>query len=287
MSSLKDIKKRISSVKSTQKITRAMKLVSAAKLKRATNRAELSRPYESELRDIIASVLRETEWGSPLLLERPLKKVLFVVLSSDRGLCGSLNTNLFKLAQERKKELAGVEVETYAIGKKACSVLGRRDFNIAKSTIDLIRNSSYEALEAISKELKVEFLEERYDRVEVFYNKFQSAMVQIPTAVQLLPYALPEFGEDEESVPPQYLYEPEGLQLLDKLVPSFIDFQFYRFALEQIASEHGARMLAMENATKNAGDMISKLTLQRNRARQAVITKELMEIIGGAEALAG
>lgn len=286
MASLKDLKKRIGSVKNTQKITRAMKLVSAAKLRRATDAAVSSRPYQQELSEIIDAILKETAWESPLTEVRPVGKVALIVVSTDRGLCGSLNTNLFKKVNKRIAELAGTPAEIFAVGKKAKGYYTNAGVKVVKTYEDLIRKSTYAEIEAIVHEVRELFLSGDCDRVEVFYNEFKSVMIQIPTLVQLLPYALPETStEGAETV--NYKLEPEGKALLDHLVPSFIDFQFFRFCLESIASEHGARMLAMDNATSNAGDMIRKLTLQRNRARQAAITTELMEIIGGADALAG
>jgi len=282
MASLKTIKKRISSVKSTQKITRAMKLVSAAKLKRATEKAQQSRPYEEELSKMVRGILADTAWSSGLAEVRPLKRVAVVVFSSDRGLCGSLNANLFKLVSRRiaELEMSGVEVEIVALGKKAADFYRKRGVRIHSAHSDLIRQGRSEKMASIAAELRELFLNKTFDAVEIFYSRFISAISQKPTLVEALPFKAPAAAE-----PAQCLYEPSKGELLDVLVPMLLDFQLYRLLLESIASEHAARMAAMESATKNSKEMIERLTLLRNRARQALITKELMEIIGGAEAI--
>jgi F-type H+-transporting ATPase subunit gamma len=282
MASLKVIKKRITSVKSTQKITRAMKLVSAAKLKRATERAQQSRPYEDELSKMVTSILSDTRWNSGLAEKRELKKVALLVFSSDRGLCGSLNANLFKAVSKRVSELSsqGVVVEIVALGKKASDFYRKRGVPVFAAHTDLIRKGSAETMANIAREMRILFREQRFDAVEVFYSRFISAIAQKPTQVQVLPFQA--VGAEQSK---QCLYEPGKTELLDSLVPMLLDFQLYRLLLESIASEHAARMAAMESATKNSKEMIERLTLLRNRARQALITKELMEIIGGAEAI--
>jgi F-type H+-transporting ATPase subunit gamma len=282
MASLKVIKKRITSVKSTQKITRAMKLVSAAKLKRATERAQQSRPYEDELSNMVTSILADTRWSSGLAEKRELKRVALLVFSSDRGLCGSLNANLFKAVSKRVSDLSseGVAVEIVALGKKASDFYRKRGVAVFATHTDLIRKGSAEKMANIAREMRTLFREQRFDAVEVFYSRFISAIAQKPTQVQVLPFQAAGTGQ-----PKQCLFEPGKTELLDSLVPMLLDFQLYRLLLESIASEHAARMAAMESATKNSKEMIERLTLLRNRARQALITKELMEIIGGAEAI--
>ena len=283
MASLQDIKKRIDSVKNTQKITRAMKLVSAAKLRKSTEKAHGAKPYEQELRGIVSSVLHGVDWNSPLVEERTANKVAFVIVSPDKGLCGGLNSNLMKLAWKRAEALKGSsEVKIFAIGKKGRDYFKKRDYEIAFEHLDLIRHGTHEEIYPIAKQLRELFLNKEYDRVEVFYTSFQSALVQRATHTTLLPFKTEECAED----PKPFLYKPTQKELLDSLVPMLIDFRVYQYVLESVASEHGARMAAMEAATNNARDMIERLTLQRNRARQAAITTELMEIISGAEALA-
>lgn len=280
MPSLKAIKKRITSVKSTQKITRAMKLVSAAKLKRAQERAQQSRPFETELLDMVSSILFEAKWTSPLTQTRAVKRIGLVVYSTDRGLCGSLNANILKMVLRRVQELQGTQVEVVSFGKKAADFLKRRGLKIHSMHSDLIRKGTHLKMAEVAKELRDLFISGHFDAIEVFYPRFQSAIVQKPTKVELLPFKVG--GAKDAGM---CLYEPNPVELLDSMVPMLIDFQLYRFLLELIASEHAARMAAMESATKNSKDMIERLTLERNRARQAVITKELMEIIGGAEAI--
>lgn len=282
MPSLKVIKKRITSVKNTQKITRAMKLVSAAKLRRATERAQSSRPFESELKKIVSVLFQDLSGHIELAEVRPVKRVAIVAISTDRGLCGSLNTNLNKLISKRILELGSQNVEIIALGKKVFDHYRRRGIKIHSHYTDLQRAGTSEFMAKIAKQIREEFLSGRFDLVEVYYSQFQSALVQKPTLFQLLPF-VPEPGTTAGS----FIHEPRAPELLSSLVPMLIDFQIYRVLLESIASEHGARMSAMESATKNAKEMIERLTLERNRARQAAITKELMEIIGGAEALHG
>ncbi|MDB5037112.1 MAG: synthase subcomplex gamma subunit [Bacteriovoracaceae bacterium] len=280
MATLKIIKKRIVSVKNTQKITKAMKLVSAAKLRRATEKAHSSRPYEEELLHMVSSILQDVEWKSPLIVERPENKVAFVVVSTDRGLCGSLNTNNFKNVLKRVSELPNSKIQIIALGKKANDFFRKRGFDVHSVYLDMARNGNFAFIESIAKKIRELFIDETFDRVEVFYSRFESAISQKTETFTLLPFVPPK-KEGQTS----FIYEPAAAELLDSLVPMLLDFRLFRVVLESVASEYGARMAAMDSATRNARDMIERLTLQRNRARQAAITKELMEIIGGAEAL--
>jgi F-type H+-transporting ATPase subunit gamma len=280
MASLKAIKKRIVSVKNTQKITKAMKLVSAAKLRRATDRVHASRPYEEELVRTVASILQDVEWKSPLTENRKPEKIAFVVVSTDRGLCGSLNANNFKNALRKVSEFPGASIEIVALGKKAGDFFRKRGFPVHSVYLEMARNGNFAFVSDIASKLKALFLEKRFDRMEVFYSRFFSAIAQKPENFTLLPFTLPAQEKGTS-----FIYEPKASELLDILVPMLIDFRLFRVVLESVASEQGARMSAMDSATRNARDMIERLTLERNRARQASITKELMEIIGGAEAL--
>lgn len=283
MASLKFIRKRISSVKNTQKITKAMQMVSAAKLRRAMDKAQASRPYEKELSSIVHAAQGEKEWKSPLKERRELKRTALIVISTDRGLCGSLNSNLFKAVNKFISSEKLGEIEIYAFGKKARDFFHKRGLNVSFVHLDIVRNSSFEQIQEIGEKLTDLFLNRHFDRVEVFYNQFRSALVQIPQQLQLLPFVE---DQDRTAVGIQnFIFEPSDHELLNKLVPMLIQFRLYRSVLEAIASEHAARMTAMDSATKNAKDMIGSLTLQMNRARQAAITRELMEIIGGAEAI--
>lgn len=280
MASLKAIKKRIVSVKNTQKITKAMKLVSAAKLRRSTERAQSSRPYEEELLQMVSSILKDVEWRSALTQDRPVKRVGLVVVSTDRGLCGSLNTNNFKSVLRAIENYRGAEIEIIALGKKAYDFFRKRSFKIHSYYLDMARKGNYELISSVASELRDLFVKGNFDRIDVFYSRFVSAISQKAETFTLLPFNPPQKGKSIS-----YIYEPPATELLNSLVPMLIDFRLYRVVLESVASEHGARMSAMDSATRNARDMIDRLTLERNRARQAAITKELMEIIGGAEAL--
>lgn len=292
MSSLKFLKKRIQSVKNTQKITRAMKMVSAAKLRRAQHRAEASRPYEMELEKIVGAISKETEWKSPYLISRDeIKKRAYVVVSTDRGLCGSLNTNVFKRVQKDTASEDPGSFDLICIGTKAKEFFRKRNYSIYSSYSEMMKRSSYEELEEIAQNLRNLFMNKDYDDIEIFYPEFVSTLIQRPKRVSLLPFQLETTAaptaesNEHQKYYESFLLEPDGPELLRNLVPMLIDFRFYRVILESIASEHAARMSAMDSATNNARDMIGKLTLQKNRARQAAITKELMEIISGAEAL--
>lgn len=284
MASLKFIRKRISSVKNTQKITKAMKMVSAAKLRRAMEKAQASRPYEKELRSMIDSAQATFEWQSELGELRPIQRTAIVVMSSDRGLCGSLNANIFKKLQSfinSNKDLG--DLEFYCLGKKARDFVGKRGMKVVASHLDLARNSGFSLIQKIADELIQKFIRKEIDRVEIFFSEFRSALVQESKNFRLLPFEL-EAAVDVGKIE-QFIFRPEAPALLESLVPMYIQFQVYRAVLESVASEHAARMASMDAATTNAKEMIGKLTLEMNRARQAAITKELMEIIGGAEAI--
>lgn len=231
---------------------------------------------------MVSTILNEIEWSSPLTMARPVKKMAAIICATDRGLCGSLNANNFKAALRilNQKRASGIEVEVVALGKKAGEFFRKNGFKIKSVTTDLARKASHTLISSVASEVRKEFLSGNFDQVDVFYCRFQSALVQKPSTFTLLPFVPPK-SEEKKS----FIYEPEAPELLNQLVPMLLDFQLYRVVLEMIACEHGARMAAMESATKNSKDMIERLTLQRNRARQAAITKELMEIIGGAEAI--
>ncbi len=284
MSSLKQIRKRIASVKNTRKITKAMKMVSAAKLRRASEKAEASRPYEEELLRICSTALQGTEWASPISEARTLNKVCLLIMSSDRGLAGSLNTNLFKVITKYIEAHPAIEVEAIACGKKARQFCVKRGIKVRESYTDLMRAGKYQTFEENAARLTEAFVKKEFDRVELFYMQFRSALVQNPKQLTWLPFAIPTESATLEGAA-SYIFEPKGAELLDRLVPLLINFRVYRAFLESVASEHAARMTAMDAASNNSRDMIGRLTLQMNRARQAAITKELMEIVGGAEAI--
>jgi F-type H+-transporting ATPase subunit gamma len=289
MPSLKAIRKRISSVKNTQKITRAMKLVAAARLRRAQDAIIAARPYSAALERVIGELAgRAGQDAHPLLAERPGKRSQVVVLTSDRGLAGSFNAQVLR----RTEALLGDELADWdevglrVVGRKGNDFFKRRDVDIVTFVAAPTSATALDVSRELAHSVVHDFLAERVDRVYLLYNEFKSAMSQKPVALQLLPVRAAAQSE-ATSRPADFIYEPSREELLAHLLPLYVQNGLYRAALESIASELGARMSAMDSATRNAGEMIDRLTLQYNRARQAAITKELLEIIGGAEALKG
>ena len=290
MPSLKDIRKRIGSVKNTQKITRAMKMVAAARLRRAPQRILEQRPYAVKTMDVLSAVasrVSEEEAAHPLLARREPKNVMLVVLTSDRGLAGAFNANINKAAYRRWREIEaeGSTVSFSVIGRKGRDYLRRRKARIEKDFTGVFENLTIERAGEIGRYIVDSYTRHELDAVFVVYNEFKSAITQNVTVEQLLP--IKPMPVSESLGPVEFIYEPTKTALLDTLLPMYVEIELFRALLESVASEHGARMTAMDAATGNAKDMISRLTLQFNRARQAAITKELMEIIGGAEALKG
>jgi F-type H+-transporting ATPase subunit gamma len=290
MPSLKAIRKRIGSVKNTQKITRAMKMVAAARLRRAQQNILELRPYAIKTMDVLSAVAAragEEEEVHPLLARREPKHVMLVVLTSDRGLAGAFNANINKAAYRQWKELerAGSEVTFAVIGKKGRDYLRRRNAKIEKEFTGVFENLSVDRAGEIGRYIVDAYERHDLDAVHLVYNQFKSAISQNVTSEPLLPIQPMEVPAEQTAV--DYIYEPDKKALLDRLLPMYVEIEVYRALLESVASEHGARMTAMDAATNNAKELIKKLTLDFNRARQAAITKELMEIIGGAEALKG
>lgn len=294
MANLKELRSRITSVKSTQRITSAMKMVAAAKLRRAQELALAARPYSERMERMLTSLAGASGGAGsvPLLAGSGKDEThLLVFVSSDRGLCGGFNINLMRAVRRQVNQLqsAGKQVQIFCIGRKG-AMLVRREFpslligqveDIAKPVPD------YDKAAEISRELTAKFSAGDFDVCTVIYNKFISALTQVVTPQQLIPFAAPS-GDEGEASPEDgasYEYEPSEEDILHDLLPRNLAVQLYRAFLESFASEQGARMTAMDNATRNAGDMISQLTLNYNRTRQAFITKELIEIISGAEAL--
>jgi len=293
MPNLKELKNRISSVKSTRKITSAMKMVAASKLRRAQELAESSRVYADSLSFILSSLAGNTKNSSDLpeiLTGRENSKIsLLIINSSDRGLCGGFNSNLFRNAKKwiSDQQGQGKSVKIMTVGKKASSFYKKTDLDIVASFEDL--NSNDRQLQ-VSEEIKNKIMElfesNEIDEVSILFNKFVSAISQEPTYQSLIPLINEETSEDESEVNNAvFEFEPDKNELLEYLVPRNFLTQIYRSVLESSASEHAARMTSMDNATRNAGDMIDRLTLTYNRTRQAFITKELIEIISGAEAV--
>jgi F-type H+-transporting ATPase subunit gamma len=288
MPSLKDVRKRIQSVKNTQKVTSAMKMVSAAKLRRAQLAIESSRSYALKMMDVMRSLaLRTSPEAHPLLAVREPKKIELIIITSDRGLCGSFNMNVIKKAESfiREKQQDESEVWISVIGRKARDYFRRRNYNIRESHIDILRTPQYSDCVKIASNVMDEYVQEKVDEVWVCCNTFVSVIRQAVILDRLLP--IPPMEVPEEEMVVEYLYEPSEEALLDKVLPENVVIQMWRCFLESVAAEHAARMTSMDSATNNAGEMIDQLTLIYNRTRQAFITKELMDIVGGAEALKG
>jgi F-type H+-transporting ATPase subunit gamma len=285
MPSLKALRKRISTVKSTQQITRAMKMVAAAKLRRAQEAAERARPYATKMQEMFGAVVAGVEEGAhPLLARRDEKRIDLVIVTSDRGLCGGYNTNLIRLAETFLREHADKQVSLTLVGRKSSDYFKRRELTILGTHLGVMGHPVVETARSLAQALTTRFAEGETDAVYLLYSRFRSAISQIPTVTPVLPVATPAEGA-EPAV--EYIFEPKRPELLALLLPRYIEALLMQALLESIASEHGARMTAMDNATRNASDMMERLTLQMNRARQATITTELMEIVSGAEALKG
>ncbi len=286
MPSLKALRKRIATVRSTQKITKAMKMVSAAKLRRAQEAAERARPYAEKLTEMFGAVVADIEEGThPLLARREESRIELVVVTSDRGLCGGFNANLLRKAEQFVRQHSGRRIVLTPVGRKALEFFRRRGATLAGERTNVLASPVIESARALAVGVTKRFADEETDAVYLLYSRFRSVVSQLPTVTQLLPVVRPD--GDAAVTPTDYIFEPERPELLAALLPRYIETLLMQALLESIASEHGARMTAMENATNNASEMIDRLTLSMNRARQASITTELMEIVSGAEALKG
>jgi F-type H+-transporting ATPase subunit gamma len=280
MPSLKAIKKRIGSVKNTRQITKAMKMVSAAKLRRAQENVVAARPYAKKVEEVLQRLARQQDAdGHPLV----------VLVTSDRGLCGGFNANISKATDRFVKEKKGEfsEVSVMCVGRKGYEYLKSRQ-KIHKTYTGILSSPNYQTAANLAHEVIEGYTAEEYDAVYLIYNAFRSVMSQDITIQQLLPINPPKAANEAvDEYVPEYIYEPSKGALLGELLPKYVEVTMFKSMLESVASEHGARMTAMDSASKNASEMIGKLTLQYNRARQAAITKELMEIISGAESIKG
>jgi F-type H+-transporting ATPase subunit gamma len=300
--SLRDIRKRITSVRSTQKITKAMKMVAAAKLRRAQESILAVRPYATQTFEMLNSLAQRTSHEAhPLLAFREPKRVEVVVFASDRGLCGAFNMNLIQRAEKFLAEEKGraEEIALSFFGRKGRDYFRKRKVNIRREYVNFFGRVDYLLASRLGQELVRDYIDSRVDRIYLLYSEFRSAVQQRVFLRRLLPVVSADdrAGEERGAAEPakepgkpvfkgvDYLYEPSEGEILDKLLPMYVEVQVYQALLETVASEYGARMTAMENATTNAADMIDKLTLIYNKARQASITKELIEIVSGAEAL--
>ena len=291
MPSLKDLRNRISSVKATQKITKAMQMVAASKLRRAQAAAEAARPYADRMEKVLGNIASSvTDVGSApkLLTGTGNDKVhMLVVCTAERGLCGPFNSSIVRLAREKANSLIGQgkEVKFLCVGRKGFDQLKRQFEKQIIETIELrgVRQIGFEHADKIGQKIIELYGQGAFDVAILFFSRFKSVIAQIPTALQIIPPVFPERKADSPAI--SYEFEPDEIEILDELLPRNISVQVFRALLENAASEQGARMSAMDNATRNAGDMIRKQTIKYNRTRQAMITKELIEIISGAEAL--
>ena len=287
MATLKTIRKRISSVKNTQQITKAMKMVSAAKLRRAQEAAVQARPYAEKMTELLKNVTaRVSSEAHPLLTPREEKKVQLVLFTSDRGLCGGYNANMIRAAEAFiRQHGADRQIQLTLVGRKGADHFRRRGAEISDRYVDILYKAADELAGEIAEKLIGRFVSGEVDAVYIVYSRFRSALSQVPTLEKLLPVTLTKTDEAHAQQQTEYLYEPGVEQLLASLLPRITGVAVQRALLEATASEHGARMTAMESASGNANKMIGSLTLQMNRARQASITRELLEIVGTAEAL--
>ena len=283
MANLKEIRNRITSVSSTMQITSAMKMVSAAKLKKAQDAITAMRPYAEKLTELLQnlSATLEGEVGGAFTTQREVNKVLLVAITSNRGLCGAFNTNVIKQTKLVAALYAGKQVDVYAIGKKGNDVL-RKTVNVTETQVGIFDHLTFENVSAIAQELMDKFVAGDYDKIEIIYNEFKNAATQIVRTQQFLPLA-PIVGG--EAVSSDYIFEPSKEEIVMTLIPKSLKTQLYKSIRDSFAAEHGARMTAMHKATDNATELRDQLKLTYNKARQAAITNEILEIVGGAEAL--
>jgi len=298
MPSLKEVRNRITSVNSTQQITKAMKMVAAAKLRRAQDAITQLRPYSQKLSGIISNVSSQNDEGfdNPYAVQRAENNVLIVVITSDRGLCGAFNTNIIKAVNalvngKYATQHAAGNLSILAVGKKGNEFFIKRGFKVDSRFVNQFANLNFESVRLIAEEVMTGFVSGKYDKVELVFNEFKNVATQIVQTEQFLPIATNSNDDSkgkislEKKVETSYIYEPSKVEILSELLPKSLKIQFYKSLLESNASEHGARMSAMDKATENAGELLKSLKLTYNRSRQAAITKEILEIVGGAEAL--
>jgi F-type H+-transporting ATPase subunit gamma len=292
---LKEVRDRIQSVKNTQQITKAMKMVSASKLRRAQQAITQMRPYADRLDHMLKNILSNLEGnaGTVFGIERPIEKVLMIVVTSNRGLCGAFNTNIHKAAvasikKNYQTQYDAGNLDFLYVGKKGADFFGKRYLNSQhdRDYINLGNKPDFTDIAELADIVMEQFKNGEYDRVDVCYGKFQNAATQFPMSVQYLPVAKPSVSHDQKGKA-DYIFEPSKIELLEHLVPSILQTSFHKYVLDTTASEHGARMTAMDKATENAQDMLLELKKNYNKARQESITKELSEIVGGAAALEG
>ncbi len=296
MATLREIKRRITGVRSTSKITQAMKMVSAAKLRRAQDAIWSARPYVSKLEEVISNLVASVgeNYSNPVIRQTSdVKSIGIIVVGSDRGLCGSFNANLFRTVanyagNDIPKDFPGASVTFIPVGKRSCQYFRKHEnFNIIKQFPDVFNELRFKTAQDIITPFKYGFIEGKFDRVEIWFNEFINILKQVPKKVTVLPIEAKsrENVEEEKKINVDYIYEPGQPEILDVLLPKLIDIQVWRSLLESSAAEQAARMMAMDNATNNAKELIRHLEIVYNRERQAAITKEMLEIVSGADAL--
>ena len=286
MANVKEIRNRITSIKTTMQITSAMKMVSAAKLKKAQDAITAMRPYSSKLSELLQnlSATLDSDAGGVYSTQREVSKVLVVAITSNRGLCGGFNSSITKQVLKTVEEkYSAAEVDLFTIGKKGGDLLSKQ-FNIAGTKNDIYEDLTFDNVAAIAQELMNLYAEGTYDKIDIIYNQFKNAATQIPQVEQFLPIK-PIEGGDPNAVNSDYIFEPSKLEIVEALIPKSLKTQLYKSIRDSFASEHGARMTAMHKATDNAKELRDELLLTYNKARQAAITNEILEIVGGAEAL--
>ncbi len=285
MATLQEIRRRISSVRSTQQITKAMKMVSAAKLRRAQENILATRPYARKMQGVLQKLVARAEMSQhPLLLKRDGDSALIIMVTADRGLCGAFNSNLIRYTENEINSRQDEAVRLMTVGRKGAEYFSRRNYAIFSKKINFFNQLNFSDAREIVDQVVDVFLSGEFDRIEVIYNEFKSALHQNIVRERILPFA-PDEPTTEETSQMDYLYEPSREEILTALIPKYLNIQMWKVLLESNAAEQGARMTAMENATENAEELIGSLSLTYNRVRQAAITKEISEIVGGAEAL--
>jgi F-type H+-transporting ATPase subunit gamma len=285
MATLKDIQLRMSSIKSTMQITKAMKMVAAARLRKAQDRALSMRPYSEKLTELVGHLIANVDDKSePLLVERPAERILNVVVTADRGLCGGFNSNLIRESVRNLQSMHDKEVQVFSVGKKSTEYFSKRDYILFSNKDNFFNHLEFEIAVELAGTLIKAYTQDQFDRVDIYYNKFKSAVSQEITCEQFLPL-IPDAETTEKKSSIDFLYQPSKEEILSAIIPKHLNMQLWKILLESYAAEQAARMTAMDNATVNAEELIGKLTLNYNRARQAAITKEISEIVGGAEAL--
>ncbi len=289
MATLREIRRRITGVKNTQKITKAMKMVAAARLRRAQEAIISTRPYARKLGELLRHLVTKVDVNlHPLLVGREAKNVLLIVVTADRGLCGSFNSNIVKAAVQHYRVQSGLNVKLLTIGRKGADFFGKRNYDVVGKHVGFFQSLDFSQARGIVQEVSEGYLSGRFDKVEIIYNEFKSVIQQRIVLEQLLPIPPEEIQPTKDLhalAQVDYIYEPSCQEIVNALVPRHLNFQVWRILLESNAAEQGARMSAMDNATENARELIRDLTLKFNNARQAAITKELLEIVSGAEAL--